>query len=103
MKLALVVAVAGIASAGGAGCSSCGSDQVVDDGGMDGNAYNECEGDPASFVRQTFLALDGRRPKSQAEVDVYVDLYTATKAKMGDPKDAVARAIMAEHEFTERY
>jgi hypothetical protein len=65
--------------------------------------FNACAADPGSFVRQAFLALDGRRPKSQAEVDVYVDLYNAVVAKSGDPKDAVARAIMAEPEFTERW
>jgi hypothetical protein len=65
--------------------------------------FNACAADPGSFVRQAFLALDGRRPKSQAEVDVYVDLYNAVVAKSGDPKDAVARAIMAEPEFAERW
>ncbi|MEO8844713.1 MAG: hypothetical protein ABI591_24185 [Kofleriaceae bacterium] len=65
--------------------------------------FNTCAADPGSFVRQAFLALDGRRPKSQAEVDVYVDLYNAVVAKSGDPKDAVARAIMAEPEFAERW
>lgn len=65
--------------------------------------FNACNADPASFVRQAFLALDGRRPKSQAEVEVYVDLYAAVAAKAGDPKDAVARAIMAEPEFAERW
>jgi hypothetical protein len=96
--LALVLAVSM------AGCSSCGSDQQQSDGGMDGGeTFDQCGGDPASFVRQSFLALIGRRPKSQAEVDVYVDLYTATQAKGGDPKDVVAQAIMAEPEFAERW
>lgn len=69
----------------------------------EGVAFTKCGGDPASFVRQSFLALAGRRPKSQAEVDVYVDLYTATEAAGGEPKDAVARAIMTAPEFTERW
>jgi hypothetical protein len=103
VKIAVLLCIVGGAFAGNAGCSSCGSDQVTADAGTDGNAYNECAGDPASFVRQTFLALDGRRPKSQAEVDVYVDLYTATQTKGGDPQDVVARAIMAEPEYSERW
>jgi hypothetical protein len=65
--------------------------------------YTACSGDPASFVRQSFLALDGRRPLGQAEVDVYVDLYNAAQAKGADPKDTVARAIMARPEFAERW
>src|SRR5262249_52554139 len=55
--------------------------------------------DPPAFVRHAFLALDGRRPKSQAEVDVYVDLYTQS----ADGKAAVARAIMAAPGFAERW
>ena len=67
------------------------------------NTFDECGGDPASFVRQAFLALDGRRPLSQSEVDVYVELYQAA-ATLGDaPKDVVARAIMNRPEFADRW
>ena len=31
----------------------------------------------ASFARQSFLSLTGRRPKSTSEVNVYADLYKA--------------------------
>jgi hypothetical protein len=87
---------------------SCGNDHAAapKDGGTDGSndtPFTGCSADAASYVRAAFLALDGRRPKSQDEVDVYVDLYSATQAKGGDPKDAVARAIMAQPEFTERW
>ena len=88
------------------GCGGCGSDAETRDAGIAPDAavpFNACDGDPGAFVRQTFLALDGRRPMSQAEVDVYVDLYSAVAAKGGDPKDAVARAIMAEPGFDERW
>lgn len=85
--------------------AACGNDHRPD--GDDTNdtdvPFTECAGDPATFVRQSFLALDGRRPKSQAEVDVYVDLYTQTEAAGRDPKDAVARAIMTQPEFSDRW
>ena len=70
--------------------AGCGTDhRKPDDGTGSGDdvPYTECAGDAASFVRQSFLALDGRRPKSQAEVDVYVEIYEAVKAKGGDPKE----------------
>jgi hypothetical protein len=84
--------------------AACGTDHYKpppDAGG--GQPYTACAGDAASFVRQSFLALDGRRPLGQAEVDVYVDLYNAAAAKGADPKEAVARAIMARPEFAERW
>jgi len=68
-----------------------------------GKRYDQCDGDPASFVRQSFLSLVGRRPRSQAEVDVYVDLYAAASDAGADPKDAVARAIMTSPEFEGRW
>jgi len=85
--------------------AACGTDhRKPDDDTTDTDVpFTDCAGDAPSFVRQTFLALDGRRPRSQAEVDVYVDLYTTTQARGGDPKDAVARAIMAEPEFADRW
>jgi hypothetical protein len=102
--LTTIVALALALSA--TGCSSCGSDQQQSDAGVDGGEnFDQCAGDPASYVRQAFLSLLGRRPKSQAEVDVYVDLYKAAEAKGSgaDPEDTVARAIMAEPEFNERW
>ena len=106
MKAALALVLA-LAIAPSWGCSGCGNDAVPnhDDAGT-GDApppFNACTADAPSFVRQAFVALIGRRPRSQAEVDVYVDLYTAAQTKGLDPKDTVARAIMAEPEFTERW
>ena len=90
---------------GASGCGGCGND-AAPDAGVDaagGNSFDQCDGDPASFVRQAFLALDGRRPKSQAEVNVYVDLYTAASTLGDDPRDVVARAIMNRPEFADRW
>jgi hypothetical protein len=89
-----------------AALAACGSDHrkpTDDDDGTKDVPYNECAGDPPSFVRTTMLALDGRRPRSQAEVDVYVDLYNAVQAAGGAPKDVVARAMMDRPEFAERW
>ena len=83
--------------------AACGNDlrPVTSEG--DKVPFTACGGDPASFVRQSFLSLLGHRPRSQAEVDVYVDLYTASATASRDPKDAVARAIMSRPEFAERW
>ncbi|MDB4959280.1 MAG: hypothetical protein JWO36_6849 [Myxococcales bacterium] len=86
------------------GCSGCGNDQQLQaDAGVDAPTFDQCTGDPATFVRQAFLALDGRRPKSQAEVDVYVAVYKEAEAKGFDAKDTVSRAIMARPEFEGRW
>jgi hypothetical protein len=83
----------------------CGTDhrKTGDDDDTQDLPFDQCDGDPPSFVRQTMLALDGRRPRSQAEVDVYVDLYNAVKTAGGDPADAVARAMMDRPEFADRW
>jgi len=82
--------------------AACGGDDAGDDG-PDHRTFDECDGDAASFVRQAFLSLDGRRPKSQAEVDVYVDLYKQAAERGDDPVDVTARAIMSRPEFAERW
>ncbi len=93
--LALILAVFAV---------GCGDDDSGDDDGPGPNStFDECDGDAQSFVRQAFLALDGRRPKSQAEVDVYVDLYTAAAERGDDPVDVTARAIMSRSEFVEHW
>ncbi len=83
---------------------ACGGDDSTNPGDDTADAtFDQCDGDPASFVRQAFLALDGRRPKSQAEVDVYVDLYNAAVERGDDPVDVTARAIMSRPEFGEHW
>ena len=71
--------------------------------GSDASIDPICAVHPATFVRQAFLAIAGRRPLSQAETDVYVDLYTAAAGSGADPKETVARALMARPEFAERW
>ncbi|HWU91341.1 MAG TPA: hypothetical protein VN253_28940, partial [Kofleriaceae bacterium] len=105
----LTFSLAAALASGLTGCSACGNDNatpdtpgVPDDGGPD-RTFDQCGGDPPAFVRQAFLALDGRRPKSQAEVDVYVDLYNQAAAQGRDAPALVARAIMTRPEFAERW
>ncbi len=97
-KSLAILAVSGLvlAACGGKG------DDDGDDDSID-TPYTDCDGDAPSFVRQAMLSLDGRRPKSQAEVDVYVDLYNAATDAGADPVDTVARALMSRPEFTERW
>jgi hypothetical protein len=85
--------------------AACGTDHRPDLPGDDTQdvPFTECDGDPASFVRQAMLALDGRRPRSQAEVDVYVDLFNGAKAAGADPAEVVSRAMMDRPEFAERW
>jgi len=74
-----------------------------DDGAPESHAFQLCSGDADSFVRQAFLALAGRRPRSQAEVDVYADLYRQAVAHRQPAPEVVARAIMNRPEFAERW
>jgi len=117
---ALLVACA----TGLAACSGCGDNQPADrsdDDGADGIAepdagtpFTECDGTDQSFVRQATLALLGRRPHSQAEVDVYTDLMAEVRAARDDagpapadpppdPREVVARALVADPGFADRW
>lgn len=101
--LAAAVATLATSVLGAGGCSCNGSAATPDAMPDAGPTFDQCDADPAAFVRQAFLALSGRRPRGQAEVDVYVDLY-ASASELGDaPRDVVARAIMQRPEFTERW
>lgn len=92
--------IAGLALAWLAGC---GDNRAPGDAGGDGSPLAACAGDAAAFVRQAYLALDGRRPLGQDEVAVYVDLYRAAAAAGDPPRPTVARAIMSRPEFRERW
>ena len=87
-----------------AAATGCGNDhRLATQVEPDASVPEVCTEHPDTFVRQAFLALDGRRPRSQAETDVYVDLYKAAAAGGADPKAAVARALMARPEFSEQW
>jgi len=101
MKQVLLAAMLGALTLTGCGDDTTGDDAPPD--ANDNSTFDLCDGDAASFVRQSFLALDGHRPRSQAEVDVYVDLYTSAKERGDDPVDVVARAIMNRPEFADHW
>nr|HEX4317338.1 hypothetical protein [Kofleriaceae bacterium] len=104
-RLAVTLALAAAAACGGGG----GNHDKPMDAGIDGGSgsgsatFDQCGGDAHTFVRQAMLAIDGRRPFSEDEVAVYVDLYNAAVARGDDPKATVAGALAAQPEFTERW
>ena len=68
--------------------------------------YAACPGTAQAFVRHATLALLGRHPLGQAEVQVYADLYDqvdALEPEPVDPRHAVARALMEDEEFLARW
>ena len=100
---------------------ACGSStsNPGDDGGPDvtddaGPTYLDCAASDQAFVRSAFPALIGRRPLSQAEVQVYADIMSAVRelaAPQGDagpvtdadPRQVVTDLIMQEPGFIDRW
>ncbi|HEX4419895.1 MAG TPA: hypothetical protein VH165_18400 [Kofleriaceae bacterium] len=95
----------GVALAVAGGGTGCGNDRAAPprDAGTDGSPLAACAADPPAFVRHALLALAGRRPRSQDEVEVYADLFRAAQAAGGDPRRTVARAIAQRPELVERW
>ena len=59
--------------------------------------WDQCDAAADAFVRDATLALLGRRPTSQHEVDAFVALYTAADAAhTADPTLPTPRAVVAE-------
>ncbi len=67
--------------------AACGEDSA-DPPPDAGPSFLECTGSDQAFVRQAHLALLGRRPRSQAEVNVYADLMGEVRALGVGPGDA---------------
>jgi hypothetical protein len=70
--------------------------------------FTQCFGSDESFVRNASLAILGRRPLSEAEVDVYAQLLRAVRERdhNGSPEHGrrvVARALMQSPEYTGRW
>ena len=79
-------------------------------------AWTECQASDQAWVRRAVLALDGRRTWGQAEVNALEDAIKALRAAdpeaaatptaggdMETPKRLVARALMRESAFRERW
>ncbi|MEM9491064.1 MAG: hypothetical protein AAGC55_18085, partial [Myxococcota bacterium] len=102
---------AGVSEDGG---SSDGGDggATTSDGGIDAApvaTFEECTASDESFVRNAYLAVLGRRPRSQGEVDVYAALMSAVRElDKGDGADreamrVVLNAMMDEPGYAERW
>ncbi len=72
-------------------------------------SFTECDSDTSSWVRNSYLAVVGHRPHSQAEVDVYVALHDQIAALVADgettldPKAVVVKAMTEEPAYLERW
>jgi hypothetical protein len=96
---ALILAAASAALLG----TSCGSKTNP---GKPQSALEACQDSDQAFVRRAILALDGRRPWGQAEVDAYEDVLKGTRDRTGDDKQAktfVIEAMMQEDSFRLRW
>ena len=97
-----------------AACSGSSEDSPPDAG----PTYLDCAGSDQAFVRQAYLAVLGRRPRSQAEVNVYADLMAQVRgpdqgagpdaggaAAGPDPREVVVRALIDSDPdgFTDRW
>jgi len=88
--------------------AACGND-IAPVGPPDGppppppTPFTECDSEPTAYIRDTFLAITGRRPLGQAEVDTYQQLWTAAEAQGLDPRAAVSTALTNAPEFGPRW
>jgi len=101
-----------------AACGAAGDDSAAPppDAGV---PFTECDGSDQAFVRQATLAVLGRRPRSQAEVNLHADVMAGVRAlsaapeeedpdagpdpAVPDPREVVARALLADPGFVDRW
>ncbi len=89
--------------------AACGSDVAPTDPIPDGptepptTPFTECDSEPNAFIRDAFLAITGRRPLGQAEIDVYRQLWTAAEGQGLDPRATVSTALTHSKEFAPRW
>ena len=91
---------------------ACGGDDDATPTDDAGPTYLECTGTDQAFVRQAHLAVLGRRPRSQAEVNVYADLMAGVRAlavpdagavSAPDPREVVVRALLDQPGYVDRW
>ncbi len=91
------------------GCSGCGNPEGNPDGGDGESGFAACDSDTQSWVRNAYLAVVGRRPHGQAEVDVYAALHDQIQALVDaesttvDPKAVVVKAMTEESAYRARW
>jgi hypothetical protein len=91
----------------------CGGDSAPPDASKE---WQNCQGSDQAFVRRAMWALNGRRPFGQAEVNVYEDAIKSIREVGGyddagltygptivEPRRIVARTMMNENAFRERW
>ncbi len=97
-----------VAVLGGGGCAGCDEEPppIVVPPEL---TYDQCDSDPAAFVRDASLAVLGHRPASQQEVDAYVALYNQVAAAVAaetsteDPRAVVARVLVRQPQKITRW
>jgi hypothetical protein len=106
-RLAFIICVFAMAAL--PACSGCDGGGADDDEPGPDSTFDQCKSEPGAFVRDAMLAILGRRPASQHEVDAYVALYEqvdaarAAGSSEADPREVVARALLARPEKLERW
>lgn len=65
--------------------------------------FDQCKGTADTFTRQAMLGILGRRPLGEAEVKVYSDLWAAAEAQGLDPREVIARALVRQPGFVDRW
>ena len=98
----------------GSAIVACGGDDGPPPADDAGPSYLECTGTDQAFVRQAYVAVLGRRPRSQGEVNVYADLMAGVRALNDatpdagpavapDPREVVMRALLEEPGYVDRW
>jgi len=95
--LIILVLALGLGGCGGCdGDTQAGPDAMPPAPDAGPPTFADCSADDESFVRNAFVAVLGRRPNSQGEVNVYVDIMKQVRAAGDAAADADAGASTAE-------
>ncbi len=65
--------------------------------------FTECDSEPTAYIRDAFLAITGRRPHGQAEIQVYHQLWTKAEEQGLDPRATISTALTNAPEFSSRW
>jgi hypothetical protein len=65
--------------------------------------FTECDSEPTAYIRDAFLAITGRRPHGQAEIEVYHSLWTKAEEQGLDPRKTISTALTNAPEFASRW
>lgn len=65
--------------------------------------FTECDSAPTAFIRDAFLAITGRRPHGQAEIEVYHQLWTRAEEQGLDARQTISNALVNAPEYAPRW